>query len=101
MASGSATAPSCPECFHEIKHDGYRLIARKDGERVRLWSRWGRAWTSRAAEVAEAVRRLPVTNVVLDGELLCPHDDGHSDSTRCNRRSGAGMPIAPAGRTSG
>ena len=40
MASGSATAPSGPECIHEIKHDGYRLIARKDGERVRLWSRW-------------------------------------------------------------
>ena len=60
--------------------------ARKDGERVRLWSRWGRAWTSRAAEVAEAVRRLPVTNVVLDGELLCPHEDGHSDFLQSTKR---------------
>ena len=54
--------------------------------RVRLWSRWGRAWTSRAAEVAEAVRRLRVTNVVLDGELLCPHEDGHSDFLQSTKR---------------
>lgn len=72
-------APSGPEWIHEIKHDGYRLIARKDGNRVRLWSRWGSSWARRAVEVAEAVRRLPVTNVVLDGEVLCPHEDGHSD----------------------
>jgi bifunctional non-homologous end joining protein LigD len=74
------TAPSGPEWLHEIKHDGYRLIARKDGDRVRLWTRWGNSWTRRAVEVAEAVRLLPVGNVVLDGEVLCPHEDGHSDS---------------------
>jgi bifunctional non-homologous end joining protein LigD len=71
-------APSGPEWL-EIKHDGYRLIARKDGDRVRLWTRWGNSWTRRAVEVAEAVRCLPVGNVVLDGEVLCPHEDGHSD----------------------
>jgi hypothetical protein len=72
-------APSGPEWIHEIKHDGNRLIARKDGGQVRLWSRWGNSWTRRAVEVTDAVRRLPVTTVVLDGELLCPHEDGHSD----------------------
>jgi bifunctional non-homologous end joining protein LigD len=73
------TAPSGPEWIHEIKHDGYRVIARKDGSQVRLWSRWGNSLTRQAVEVAEAVRRLPLANVVLDGELLCPHEDGHSD----------------------
>jgi bifunctional non-homologous end joining protein LigD len=28
--------PSGPQWVHEIKHDSYRLIARRDGERVRL-----------------------------------------------------------------
>jgi bifunctional non-homologous end joining protein LigD len=27
--------------LHEIKHDGYRLIVQRDGERVRLWTRNG------------------------------------------------------------
>ena len=29
--------PSGPLWLHEIKHDGFRLIARKDGKRVRLY----------------------------------------------------------------
>jgi ATP-dependent DNA ligase len=31
--------PSAPGWLHEIKFDGYRVIARKDGEQVRLWAR--------------------------------------------------------------
>src|SRR3954466_9715102 len=38
----SHTVPTGPEWVHEIKHDGFRLVARKDGEKVRLWSRRGR-----------------------------------------------------------
>jgi len=35
------TVPSGSQWLHEIKHDGFRIIARKDGERVRLYSRPG------------------------------------------------------------
>jgi ATP-dependent DNA ligase len=35
------TPPSSEMWLHEIKHDGFRVIARKDGERVRLYSRPG------------------------------------------------------------
>jgi bifunctional non-homologous end joining protein LigD len=31
--------PAGPGWLHEIKFDGYRIIARKDGEQVRLWAR--------------------------------------------------------------
>ena len=31
--------PEGPEWLHEIKHDGFRVIARKEGKRVRLYSR--------------------------------------------------------------
>jgi ATP-dependent DNA ligase len=33
-----------PESLHEIKHDGYRMLAHHDGERVRLMSRHGLDW---------------------------------------------------------
>ena len=43
--------------LHEIKHDGYRIIARKEGSRVTLWTRYGTNFTDRLPKVAEAVRR--------------------------------------------
>src|SRR3712207_9401606 len=48
-----------PEWLHGIKHDGYRLIARKDGDRVRLWSRNGRDWARSFAGIAAGVRACP------------------------------------------
>jgi ATP-dependent DNA ligase len=39
--------PSGSEWLHEIKHDGFRVIARKDGDRVRLYSRPGNDLTDR------------------------------------------------------
>jgi ATP-dependent DNA ligase len=35
--------------MHEIKHDGYRMMVRRDGERVRLYSRKAIDWTGAAA----------------------------------------------------
>jgi ATP-dependent DNA ligase len=46
--------PSGSEWLHEIKHDGFRIIARKSGSRVRLYSR-GPAMTSRIASRVGAV----------------------------------------------
>jgi bifunctional non-homologous end joining protein LigD len=33
--------PAGPDWVHEIKHDGYRLIVRRDGATVRLFTRRG------------------------------------------------------------
>ena len=44
--------------LHEIKHDGYRIIACKSGDQVRLWSRNGRDWSREFLAVAEALRAL-------------------------------------------
>jgi bifunctional non-homologous end joining protein LigD len=43
----AAKPPSGPGWDHEIKHDGYRLIVRRDGEAVRLFTRRGYDWTDR------------------------------------------------------
>ena len=38
--------PSGDGWLHELKHDGFRVIARKEGDHVRLWSRNGRDWSA-------------------------------------------------------
>jgi ATP-dependent DNA ligase len=47
--------PSGSQWLHEIKHDGFRIIARKDGDRVRLYSRPGNDMTRRFPLIAEAL----------------------------------------------
>ena len=42
----------------EVKHDGYRIVAQKQGERVSLWTRRGANFTDRLPQIAELVRGL-------------------------------------------
>jgi ATP-dependent DNA ligase len=53
----------------EEKVDGWRLLAYKDGARVRLVSRNGRDHTRRFAGIAAAVAKLAARALVLDGEV--------------------------------
>lgn len=41
------SAPNGPAWLHEIKHDGYRLLVRKDGDTVRIFTRGGHDWSDR------------------------------------------------------
>jgi ATP-dependent DNA ligase len=64
--------PSGPQWVHEIKHDGFRFICRRDGNRVRVFSRRGHDWTERVPLIAEALTKLRVRSVTLDGEgVVC------------------------------
>jgi ATP-dependent DNA ligase len=49
--------------LHEIKHDGFRVIARKNGSRVRLYSRPGNDLTYRFPLIVEALARLALALV--------------------------------------
>jgi bifunctional non-homologous end joining protein LigD len=60
--------PSGPLWLHEAKHDGFRVIARKDSERVRLYSRSGNDLTQRFPLIVEAMARLP--SCTIDGEAV-------------------------------
>src|SRR5215212_992621 len=55
----SESAPSGPQWIHEIKHDGYRIVAVKRGDKVRLWSRNGRDWSREFTAIADTLRTLP------------------------------------------
>ena len=63
----------------ELKFDGYRLLARIDGGRARLFTRNGLDWTARMPELARALAALPVRQAWLDGEVVMPGDDGLPD----------------------
>ena len=58
-----------PGWIYEEKYDGWRMLAFKDGRRVRLISRQGVDHTERFREVASAIAALKASTLVLDGEV--------------------------------
>jgi bifunctional non-homologous end joining protein LigD len=70
------TLPSGGLWLHEIKHDGFRVIARKDGERVRLYSRPGKDFTHRFPLIVETLAGLRVRSCIIDGEAVACDDSG-------------------------
>jgi bifunctional non-homologous end joining protein LigD len=78
--------PSGDAWVHEIKHDGFRVIARKDGERVRLYSRPGNDLTYRFTLIVEALARLRSRSCIIDGEAVCCDEDGMPSFDRIRHR---------------
>jgi bifunctional non-homologous end joining protein LigD len=70
LATLVAEPPSGPEWGHEIKYDGYRLLAFKGDGAIRLVTRREQDWTHRYPRLAAAVGALPVREAVLDGEVV-------------------------------
>jgi hypothetical protein len=62
-----------------VESDGWRIIARRERGVVRLWSRNGRNWAPAFPLIVEALERLPVETIVLDGEAVCLLEDGRPD----------------------
>jgi ATP-dependent DNA ligase len=59
LPSSAKAPPAGPDWIHEIKHDGFRIIARRGGKKVRLISRNGRDLTYRFPLALEAIAELP------------------------------------------
>jgi bifunctional non-homologous end joining protein LigD len=86
--SRAVRPPSGPLWIHEIKHDGYRLMVRREGSRVRLWTRGGHDWADRFPAIVEAASALSAQSFLIDGEVIVARDDGVSDfeALRSRRR---------------
>ena len=84
----SDKAPSGPLWLHEIKHDGYRIIACKSGDQVRLWSRNGRDWSSEFMCHCRSAPRCDADELVIDGEACAHCPDGLPDFHRLRSDSG-------------
>ena len=78
--------PSGPMWLHEIKHDGFRVIARKDGNRVRLYSRPGNDLTHRFPLIVETLARLRSRSCIIDGEAVACDDKGMPSFDRIRYR---------------
>ena len=68
--------PSDDVWLHEIKHDGFRVIVRKDGSRVKLYSRPGNDLTDRFPLIVEALAGLRSRSCIIDGEAVACDDRG-------------------------
>lgn len=78
LATLASGVPEGDDWLHELKFDGYRMLAFVEADSVRLVTRKGNDWTHRFA-LAEAVQRLPLTRAILDGEIVALDDDGRSN----------------------
>jgi len=77
--------------LHEVKYDGYRMLARIERGRARLYSRNGNDWTSKLGPIAKALATLPLTSGWLDGEIAVADDKGRTSFQRLqNALSGGG-----------
>src|ERR1700754_2136138 len=68
--------PSGSHWIHDIKHDGFRLMARRDPVGIRLITRNGHDWAGRYPLVVEAVNHLEVRSCLIDGEVVCCDERG-------------------------
>jgi ATP-dependent DNA ligase len=76
--------------------DGYRVIARKDGERVRLWARTTSDYSTAFTRIHDAVAALPIDCVVLDGEAVLLRSDNTSNFDGLRSRQGQAEAILVA-----
>jgi bifunctional non-homologous end joining protein LigD len=70
--------PSGAGWIHEIKHDGFRLLACRDPAGVRLPTRNGNDFTARYPLIVEGVDALPVRSCAIDGEAVACDGTGLS-----------------------
>jgi len=76
LPSAAKVPPSGPGWLHEIKHDGFRILVRRDSTDVRLITRAGNDFSSRFPFIAMAVGKLPVRSCLIDGEAIVCNERG-------------------------
>lgn len=75
------TAPPPPhngQWLYEVKFDGFRVLAIKNGGKVELWSRNNKPLDERFPKVVKAVAKLSVKSCILDGEVCALNEQGRS-----------------------
>ena len=75
LPTKAPTPPSGALWLHEIKHDGFRVVARKSGATVRLYSRPGNDLTYRFPLIVETVGLRP-RSCIIDGEAVVCDSSG-------------------------
>jgi bifunctional non-homologous end joining protein LigD len=76
LATLAARPPAGDEWLHEMKLDGYRILARLTKKEVRLWTRTGQDWTDRFPDTARELEAMGAADAWIDGELAVLLPDG-------------------------
>jgi bifunctional non-homologous end joining protein LigD len=76
LASATAKPPSSGSWVHEVKFDGYRLLARIDRGKAKLKTRSGLDWSDKFPSLKKALEALPVVTAFLDGEVVVETETG-------------------------
>ena len=79
LPSPAKAPPSGSGWLHEIKHDGFRIMARRDSAGIRLITRNGYDFAGRFPQIVEAVSKLKVRSCFIDGEAIVVDERGLSD----------------------
>jgi DNA polymerase-1 len=77
--TAARTPPRGDGWLHEILFDGLRVEAQSEPGRIAFYDAGGNAMTRRMVRIADAVRRLPVNRIVLDGVVIVQDEAGRSD----------------------
>ncbi|HZH44832.1 MAG TPA: DNA ligase D [Lysobacter sp.] len=85
LASLRETPPVGDGWLHELKWDGYRMLADVAEGRARLRSRNDLDWTNEHPDIAVALERLGVRDAVFDGELIALDARGRDDFAALQR----------------
>ena len=91
----SAKVPVGDGWIHGLKHDGFRIVALKDGDDVRLWSRNGRNWAAEMVAIAAAVLALHGREDRPSADRFCVEWIRNS-RFRCISDSQSGLNRSPA-----
>jgi ATP-dependent DNA ligase len=76
LPRSASEPPTGPGWIHEVKHDGFRILAHRRGRNVWLFSRNGHNFADRFPRIAEAIEALLVRSCVVDGEAIVCDDGG-------------------------
>jgi DNA polymerase-1 len=90
MPRPAKAPPRGADWVHEIRFEGLRVEAQSEPQRLALYDADGNAATKRIPRIADAVRRLPVNRIVLDGIVIVQDEDGRSDPEALARDLAAG-----------
>jgi hypothetical protein len=76
VSTTNGRPPIGPGWIRQIKHDGYRLMVRRDHARVRLLTRNGDNWSARFPLILEAASELRARSCLIDGDAVCCNENG-------------------------
>jgi bifunctional non-homologous end joining protein LigD len=85
LAKLRETPPQGESWLHEVKWDGYRILASVAKGKVMLWSRNALPWNDRLPEIVAAIEGLGLDSARLDGELIALDAQGRSDFNALQR----------------